>query len=71
LAQERPNPLAGIPRADASIAFRAGRFVPRGEGRTKGKAVEGHPVTAKTEIPLDPGVTIGLGQGTTVRFDLS
>jgi hypothetical protein len=45
--------------------------VPRGEGSTKGKAVDGQPVTAKTEIPLDPGATIGLGQGTTLRFDLS
>jgi len=37
---------AGIPRADASIAFRAGRFVPRDEGSTHGKTVDGKPVTS-------------------------
>ena len=36
-----------------------------------GTTVNGNPVTAKEEIALEPGSTIGLGQGTTLRFDLS
>ena len=62
---------AGISRAHASITFRDGRFVLRDEGSTKGTTVNGNPVTAKEEIALEPGSTIGLGQGTTLRFDLS
>ncbi|MBF8255751.1 MAG: Inner rane component of cytoplasmic domain [Anaerolineales bacterium] len=46
-------------------------IVPGDEGSTNGTTVDGQPVTAKIEIPLDPGATIGLGQGTTLRFDLS
>jgi hypothetical protein len=41
------------------------------EGRNKRKAVGGQPVTATTEIPFDVGITIGLEQGTTLRFVLS
>jgi len=45
-------------------------IVPGDEGRNKRKAVGGQPVTAKTEIPLDPGTTVGR-EGTTLRFVLS
>jgi pSer/pThr/pTyr-binding forkhead associated (FHA) protein len=42
----------------------------RDDGATNGTTVNDQPVTGKGDIPLEPGSTIRLGQGTKLRFDL-
>jgi hypothetical protein len=63
-------PFCRDPARPRFITFRDGRFVLRDEDSTNGTTVNGKPVNAKVDIALEPGFTIGLGQGTTLRFEL-